>query len=104
MGWNNLIIGYHALHSVTKSYVNIFNAISTFFEPSPPTNIIINYTILNQYIIKQWRNVFGKKGESAVWKELQQFHDRIVVDPKKPQDIRYEQQRNSLGIPNVPKT
>ena len=29
-------------------------------------------------------------------KELQQFHERKVVKPKKPQDLSYEQQRRSL--------
>ena len=28
---------------------------------------------------------------------MQHFHDRRVVEPKKPQDLRYEQQRRSLA-------
>ena len=61
MGWNNLVVGYYALHNVTKAYVNIVNAINTFIDPTTPTNIIKNENILNQYIIKQGLKVFGKK-------------------------------------------
>ena len=68
MVWNNLIVGYHALHSVLIAYVNVVNAIVTFAEPTPPTNIITNETILTQYIIKQGLKFFGKKGEAAVRK------------------------------------
>ena len=57
-------------------------------NPTPPANIITNETILNHYIIKHGLGVFGKKGGSAVRKELQQFHDCRVVEPKKPQDIK----------------
>ena len=35
--------------------------------------------------------------EAAVGKELQQFHDRRVVEHKKPQDLSYEQRRRSLA-------
>ena len=61
------------------------------------TNIITNETILTQYSIKKGLKVFVKKGEAAVQKELQQFHDRRVVEPKKPQDLSYEQRRRSLA-------
>ena len=37
MGWINLIVGSHALQSVSKSYVSFVNAIFTFVEPNPPT-------------------------------------------------------------------
>ena len=47
MVWNNLIVGSHVLHSVVKVYVNISNAIDTFVEPTPTTNIITNENILN---------------------------------------------------------
>ena len=66
MGWNNLIIGSNEIHSVTKAYVNVVNAITSFVKPTPPTNIITNETILTQYRIKQGLKVFGNKGEAAV--------------------------------------
>ena len=87
MGYKNLIVGSNELHSVAKAYINVVNAITSFVKPTPPTNTIANETILNQYIIKQGIKVFGKKGESEVRKELQQFHDHRVVEHNKPQDL-----------------
>ena len=48
VGWRNLVVGYHALHSVEKYHVNVVNYIATFVEPTPLTNIITNKTILTQ--------------------------------------------------------
>ena len=59
--WRNLIACVHALHNTPMVYVNVINAITTFVEPTPPTNIITNLTILNQYIIKKGLQIFGKK-------------------------------------------
>ena len=60
VGRNNLLVGYHDLQSVAKAYVNDVNYISTFVETTPPTNIVTNETILNQYIIKQGIKVLVK--------------------------------------------
>ena len=68
MVWSNLIAGSHDLHIVEKAYVNVFNAIFTFVEPTLPTNIVTNETILTQYSIKWGIEVFGKKGEAEVRK------------------------------------
>ena len=62
MGWNNLIVVSNKLHSVSKAYVNVVNAIPTFVKPTPPTNIITNKTIFTQYIINHGLKVFGNKG------------------------------------------
>ena len=96
MGWKNLIVGSNELQSVAKAYVNVVNYIASFVKPTPPTNIIDNKNILTQHSIKQVLKVFGKEGHNAVWRELQLFHDRRVVEPKKPQDLSYEQRRRSL--------
>ena len=48
MGRNNIIFGYNELHSVTKSYANVVDAIAYFFKLTPKTNIITNDTILTQ--------------------------------------------------------
>ena len=61
MGWKILIVGYHALKSVAKPYVKVFNTIFSFVEPTTPTNTITNNTILAYYSIKQGLSVFGKK-------------------------------------------
>ena len=84
MGFNNLIVGYHALHNVAKDYVNVVNYIAIFVEPTSQTNIIKNKTILTRYSIKQGLKIFGKKGEAEVQKEFWQFHDCTVVDTNNP--------------------
>ena len=61
MGWIKMVVGSHTLHNFVKAHVNIVNDIATFFEPTPPTNIITNETILAQYIIKQLLKVLGGK-------------------------------------------
>ena len=45
MGWKNIMVGSHDLHSVAKAYVKVVTDISKLFEPTPPTNIITNETI-----------------------------------------------------------
>ena len=97
MGRNNLIVGSNELKNCAKVHINVVNAITYFVKPTPPTNIITNETILNQYRIKQGLKVFGKKGEAALRKELQQFHDCRVIEPRKPQDLSYEQRKRSLA-------
>ena len=52
MGWENLVVGYHALHNVAKAYINVVNDIAAFFDSTPPNNIITNETTLTQYNIK----------------------------------------------------
>ena len=89
MGWNNLIFGSNEIHSIAKACINVVNAITSFVKPTPPTNIITNEIILTKYSIRQGVEVFGKKGEAAVRKELHQFRDCRVVKPKKPQDLIY---------------
>ena len=59
---SNLIFVSHDLQNVKKYYVNVVNAIANFVEPTPPTNIIKDETILTQYSIKQGFKGFGKKG------------------------------------------
>ena len=71
MGWNNIVVGSNELHSVAKTYINVVNSIASFVKPTLPTNIITNETILAQYSIKQGLEVFGKKGEAVVRKEIQ---------------------------------
>ena len=96
MGWNSQMFGSNEIHSVSKAYVNVVNAITSFVKPMPTTNIITNETIQTQYSINQGLKVFGKKGEDAVRKELHQFHDHRFVKPKKSQDLSCEQRRRSL--------
>ena len=68
MVWSNLFFCSHALHNFTNAYVNDANDITTFVEPTPPTNIIKNKTILTQYSIKQGLRFWGGEGEAEVRK------------------------------------
>ena len=97
MVWINLIVGAHALHNITMEYVNVVNSIATFVEPTPSTNTTTNYTILTQYSIKQVLQVFEKKLRLQCENNLQYFHDRIVVDPKKPCILTYEHRGKILA-------
>ena len=76
--------GSNELHIVAKAYVNVVNVIDILFKPTPQTNIVTKDTVLTQYRINQGLKVFGIKVKAAVQTELQQFHDRRVVEPKKP--------------------
>ena len=97
MGCSNLIVGSNKIHNVTKAYTNVVNSITSIFKPTPPTNITTNYSMIMQYSIKQRIKVFGKKCKATVQKELQQFHGRRIVEPKKPQYLSYEHRIRSLA-------
>ena len=96
MVWSNLILVARALHNVSKAYLNTVNAIATSVEPTPPRNIITNETIINQCSIKQGLKVFGKTVDAAVQNELKHFHNYIVVYPKNPCELTYEQRMKIL--------
>ena len=53
MGWKNLIVGARTLHNFANAYINVINVITTFIGTTPPTNIITDDNILNQYNMKQ---------------------------------------------------
>ena len=61
MVWNNSTVGSNELDGVAKAYVSVVNDIATFINPTPPTNIITNETILTKYSIKQALKVFEKR-------------------------------------------
>ena len=67
MGWTNLVVGAHEIHIVCKTYVNVVKTISKVFEPTSPTNIITNETILDQYSINKVLQISGKKANMK-WK------------------------------------
>ena len=84
-------------YTVLQNPISMLLILFFFVKPTPPTKIITNETFLTKYSINQRLKVFGKKGEDSVRKELQTFHDRRVVETKKPQDLSYEQGRRSLA-------
>ena len=45
-------------------------------------NEVLRHTILTQYTLKKGLQVFGPPGVEAVYKELQQLHERKVGEPR----------------------
>eukprot|EP00957_Ditylum_brightwellii_P102200 7790610-Ditylum_brightwellii.AAC.1 len=53
-------------------------------------------TLLTQYHVSKGLKVFGQKGADAVLKELKQLHDRLVMDPKQPEQMSREEKKAAL--------
>ena len=64
------------------------------------TNNIINNdvvtTLLTQYHVSKGVKVFGQDGIDAVLAELQQLHDRMVMDPTNPTEMSAEEKKAAL--------
>eukprot|EP00957_Ditylum_brightwellii_P001556 121820-Ditylum_brightwellii.AAC.1 len=62
-------------------------------------NILTNpmvATLLTQYHVSKGLKVFGQKGADAVLKELKQLHDRVVMDPKNPDEMTKDEKKAAL--------
>ena len=46
--------------------------------------------VLNQVGIREGLKMFGKKGNDALLKELNQLHERDALLPKKKEDMMYD--------------
>ena len=57
----------------------------------------MNHTILSQYGLKKGLQLYGTAGVDAVTKELQQLHDRGVLEPKLPSKLTEEQRYRALS-------
>lgn len=53
-------------------------------------------TLMTQYGIKKGLQIFGKDGDEAVSKEMQQLHDLDVLQPKPPTALNHNQKRSAL--------
>ena len=53
--------------------------------------------MLSQYGLKKGLRLFGEDGEAAVTKELQQLHNREVLEPKHPSELTKEQHVRALS-------
>ena len=51
-----------------------------------------------QMSMKKGLKVFSEGGYAAVKKEMQQLHDRKVIQPINQKDLSPEQKREALGI------
>ena len=63
--------------------------------PASPTTL--DHTILTQYTLTNGLQVFGAPGKEAVFREMQQLHQRKVCEPRKATDLSAEQRKASLG-------
>ena len=53
--------------------------------------------MLTQYTLKKGLQVFGPPGVEAVYKELQQLHERKVSEPRDASTLSPRQKKNALG-------
>ena len=60
-------------------------------------NEVLRHTVLTQYTLKKGLQVFGPPGVEAVYKELQQLHQRKVGEPRDASTLSPTQKRNALG-------
>ena len=59
------------------------------------TNDIVT-TILTQYHVSKGLKIYGQDGIDAVLKEMKQIHDRMVIDPKNPEEMTREEKSAAL--------
>ena len=60
-------------------------------------NEVLRHTVLTQYTLKKGLQVFGPPGVEAVYKELQQLHERKVGEPRDATMLSPMQKKNALG-------
>ena len=58
---------------------------------------VLRHTVLTQYTLKKGLQVFGPPGVEAVYKELQQLHQRRVGEPRDAVTLSKTQKKNALG-------
>ena len=98
-------LGYTLRQNHTRSYKHLYNP--EVFDTGnsnddkqaevmmTTTNDVPNETA--QMSIKKGLKVFGEKGYAAVKKEMQQLHDRKVMQPINRKDLSLAQKREALG-------
>ena len=60
-------------------------------------NEVLRHAVLTQYTLKKGLQVFGPPGVEAVYKELQQLHQRRVGEPRDAATLSKMQKKNALG-------
>jgi hypothetical protein len=56
----------------------------------------LEHTALTQYNVKKGLKIFGETGAKAVIEEMQQLHDRAVIQPKLATMLTMEEKKRSL--------
>ena len=59
-------------------------------------HVTLEDTVMTQYSMKKGIKEFGEAGVEAVLKELQQLHDRKVLEPRQPETMTREEKRAAL--------
>ena len=59
-------------------------------------HVTLEETAMTQFSMKRGIKEFGEPGVQAVLKELQQLHDRKVLEPRKPETMTREEKRAAL--------
>ena len=96
IGYNNLVNGVTWNNeNPLNQYVQAMGA--TYRYSTWADTDIIESVALMQYTLNKGLQVFGAKGAAGVTKELKQLHDRVVMDPKKFQELTAEQRAQSLA-------
>lgn len=57
---------------------------------------VLEHTVMTQHNLKSGLKEFGEDGVNAVLKELQQLHDRKVLEPKNPDLMSQEEKKDAL--------
>ena len=57
---------------------------------------VLEHTAFTQHSVKKGLKLFGKAGEQAILKELQQLHGRSVIKPKHPNKLTKSEKRDAL--------
>ena len=63
----------------------------------PASLTTLNHTIMTQYTLSKGLQVFGPLGKEAVFREMQQLHQRKVCEPCKATNLSADQRKASLG-------
>ena len=90
-------MGYEQLD--LKQYANIYAKIHCQFGIEDSSNIMMDDTVCNiltQYYVSKGLKIFGDKGVQAVLKELNQLHERMVMEPVDADKLSPGQKRAAL--------
>ena len=82
-------VGYINTHVKIISRLNVMSAIAKFHKPDIETTLVTHY-LLSQYITNKLIKLFNEHGVRSVRRELEQLHDRKLIQPRLPRDITAE--------------
>ena len=81
-----------------ENYAQIYAAIHKTGIPDN-NNYMMSYlitTVLTQHHVSKGLKIYGDQGEKAVLQELQQLHDRMVIEPMQTDKLDEKDKQNAL--------